>query len=243
MKFGKVLLGVVFSLGHVFAAEVADAESQEAKTINFSVDYKIQEFPNVSGQEVIEIFNGDNIHLEYKVHNNELDDISVIGVGGILIDPTTMEVKVNLTSGAVGPLVLGTNETKSFVQDIPLNLIPATYIFSPQVFIVFEDQIKLVPVRGQLATVSDAPISWFNPQLLVLELILIASLVGAGYFAYQTWGKQYVSSPLPQGKGKKQPVAGAAGASATASASATGSKSYDSSWLPEHHLQKKKKAN
>jgi len=236
MKFGKVLLGAVYSLGYVFAADSVDAESKQPQAINFSIDYKIQEFPNVTGEEVIEIFNGENIHLEYTVLNNELDDISIIGVGGVLFDPVTKEIKANLTSGAVGPLVLGTNETKTFVQDIPLNLIPDTYIFSPQVFIVLEDQIKMVPVRGQMATVSDLPISWFNPQLLFLELILISTLVGAGYFAYQTWGKQYVSSSIPsQGKAKKQPVA--------ASASASGSKSYDSSWLPEHHLQKKKKAN
>ena len=104
----------------------------------------------------------------------------------------------------------------------------------PQLFIAFDNDLKLVQARGQRTEVKDVPISIFDPQLLLLEAILLATFAGLGYVAYNIWGKRYFEGTALVNKPKRgasPPVASA--------------KSVDSDWLPEGHLRQKKtkKAN
>lgn len=234
MRFGKVIASLVLSIASVVGAEAA---AEEKQAIKFVADYIIQEFPDIGKADVAQLNSGKNIHLEYTVGNMEEEDINVIGVGGVLTDPATGAIKVNLTSGAIGPIVVANGESKTFVQDIPLDLVADNYLLNPQVYIVMNDVIKMIPVRGQLATVTDLPISWFNPQFLFLMIVLTVSFVGLGFAAYDIWGKRYLKGTSPI-QPKQRPAS-----TGIPSVYTSGSKTYDESWLPEHHLQKKKRAN
>lgn len=234
MKFTSVIASLLVSVASVVNAA---PEAPVQHPINLVVDYTIQEHPDIGAKDVVQLNSGTNIHLKYSVGNREKEDISIIGVGGVLTDPATGQIKVNLTSGSIGPIKIANGETKTFIQDIPLDLDADNYMLQPQIFIVIDDSIKMVPVRGQLATVTDLPISWFNPQFLFLMFILLVSFTGLGFAAYDIWGKRYLkgASPIPV---KNRPAN-----AGIPSAFASGSKSYDESWIPEYHLQKKKRAN
>ena len=101
-----------------------------------------------------------------------------------------------------------------------------------RVYVAHEEKVKHVAIRGQLATVVEPNVSIFNPQLLFLELVLLATFAGFGYFVYEFWGKQYFKGTAPVAAKVKR-------AASPSSATASG-KAYDESWIPEAHLKQKK---
>ncbi|KAK6457253.1 increased recombination centers protein 22 [Scheffersomyces xylosifermentans] len=232
MKFSSIIAALVAAVGTVSAFEAAEGEKPHS--IAFIVDYSIVEYPEITETDVVELTNGNSITLNYQAVNNEETEVTIIGVSGTFLDPTTGKVLVNLTAGQVGPLTVQPGESESFNQKIPLNVLPANYKIVPQLFVAHEDKVKHVAIRSQLATIVDAPVSIFNPQLLFLELILLASAAGLGYFVYQTWGKQYFQGTAPVASSKLRAV------SPSSEGSATGGKAYDESWIPEGHLKQKK---
>lgn len=228
-------LFTVFSL--IIAAVAAAGAAEEAdigrEAIDFTVDYRIKDHEDVPATELLEVYNGADHYFVYDLVNNDERDVTVIGIGGVLLDPLTGDVKVNLTSGSVGPETLTQGANFTFNQHIPFNVVPANYVLTPQLFLVIDGDIKMVPVRPQLLLIVDEPISFFNPQLIFLELVLLATFAVAGYVAYDLWGRNYLYGPVTKKLTKKQPRA----------ASPTGTTSgaaYDASWLPEGHLPKKK---
>lgn len=233
MKFLNIVATLAASIASVAAYETTGKE-----TIDILVDYNIKETPEVSKSDVASWTNGEQITLEYTLSNNEESDVTVIGVTGQFLNPVTKEVVTNLTQGRIEPVAVAPGKSVKFEQAISVNLIPNNYELVPQVFIVQGDLVKLLPCRGQLASVLDKAISFFDPRLIFLELVLLATFGGLVYLAYQIWGKNYIkgTAPVKVKKSAKSPSPDAASASAGSSTGA----GYDVNWIPEGHLKQKK---
>lgn len=215
------------------AGEFLDTDSQAPFQVQ--LDYTIQNKPS---EGVIELTNGEEIAVNYTMSNFEDVEVSVVGVGGRFIDPTTGEHLANITDSRIGPITLQPGESQAFSQRIAINLLPMNYIMSPSVYVVKGQLLTLIGARNQLAIVSDEKISFFNPQLIFVELVLLATLGAVGYFIYITYGIPYlnVAGKTNNSKPKRSTR------SAAAPAPATGV--VDQSWLPETHLKKvNKKSN
>lgn len=246
MKFSKLLLPLVTLLsvvrpGVAAAADVIEEEVADPnfvptreKPYNFKIDYLIQDLQKEITDQVI-VKNGDVANVEYKFANDEDTEVIIVGVGGQLINPVTGDILANVTATQIGPLTIPAGESNIFIQKIGIDFNPDTYLFIPSIYVAFNDQLIGLGSRNQLLTVEDPTISFFNPALLFLEVILFGSLGGLGYFLYSTFGYKYIQGTAPT----KKSTASAASttSSAKSTAKATGSGSYDESWLPATHLK------
>ncbi|KAK6461141.1 increased recombination centers protein 22 [Scheffersomyces coipomensis] len=238
MKFSTLFASVIAATTALVSAYEVDPTA-EHNTINFFVDYAIKEVPKVRESDVAELNNGQSITIQYTAVNKEEFPVLVIGIGGTFNDPVTNEIVSNLTIGNIGPITIAPGESQNFEQKMSLNLVPNNYLINPQLFVAIDEQVILIPIRGQFATISDLPISFFNPQLLFLELVLIASFGGLLYFLYEAYGKQYINGTGPIALKAAKKAAAAAPSSGAGTSTA-----LDDSWLPDHLKQKKaKKAN
>lgn len=233
MKFSTILTGLLSLTSFVLSAD-AVADDEKPKIVKFNADYIVKEHPEATAQDVVELFNGETVTLTYTVSNYDDVQISIIGVGGTFLDPQTNEVRSNITAGSVGPIVLEPGQSQQFSQAINLNLVSDSYVLAPLIYIYYGEEYMTVKPRLQLTTVSDVPISIFNPQLLFLEIVLLASLGGVAYFIYEAFGKSYIQGTAPVKKTFK--------ANSDVGATISLGKTFDSSWIPEGHIKKTKKA-
>ncbi|RLV90621.1 Increased recombination centers protein 22 [Spathaspora sp. JA1] len=237
MKFSSILSLFAAAVSTVSAFET----TSEPKPIGILVGYSIVGSPDIKAGDVATWVNEDTVVLNYQIQNNEEEDITIIGVTGSYRDPISGEVKTNLTHGRVDSLIIEPGTSGSFEQEIPVNLIPGNYQLVPQIFVAHEGQVKVLSVRSQLLTVDDKPISIFDPRLLLLELILIASLAGLGYLGYDIWGRQYFQGVVPVKAATRK--AGSPSSEGSSRSNTPSGSSYDVNWIPEGHLKKTKKAN
>ncbi|GME72438.1 hypothetical protein B5S31_g4308 [[Candida] boidinii] len=243
MKFSKLLLPLVTLLSVVSADVVADEVIEEEvvdpnfvptreKPYNFKIDYLIKDLQEDITDKVV-VTNGEVASVEYNFGNDEDAEVIIVGVGGQLINPVTGSILANITATQIGPLTIPAGESNIFIQNIGIDLNPDTYLFVPSIYVAFNDQLVGLGSRNQLLTVEDPTISFFNPALLLLEVILFGSLGGLGYFLYTTFGYKYIQGTAPT----KKSSAASTTSSAKSTAKATGSGSYDESWLPASHLK------
>lgn len=232
----------VFTLLAAAAASIATVvgyETAEKQFVDILIEYQIVQTPEVTKNDVAQWTNGDEVTLKYNIVNNEEKEVTVIGVTGQFTNPVTNEIVTNLTQGRVGPLSIPPGQSATFEQNIGIDVIPNNYELIPQVFFAHDELIKVIPCRGQLATVADKSISFFDPRLIFLELVLLASFAGIAYLAYQIWGKKYIQGTAPV-KVKKTTAVTSVPAGAGVSTTATGASGYDVNWIPEGHLKQKK---
>ncbi|CCG25630.1 hypothetical protein CORT_0C02550 [Candida orthopsilosis Co 90-125] len=232
MKFSNIIAILSASIASVAAYQTTGKE-----TVDILVDYHIKETPEVTKNDVASWTNGEEITLQYTINNNEESDVTVIGVTGQFLNPVTRQAVTNLTQGRIGPVAVAPGESAQFEQTINVNLVPNNYELVPQIFIVQGELVKVIPCRGQLASVLDKAISFFDPRLIFLEIVLLASFGGLIYLAYQIWGKNYIkgTAPVKVKKSAKSPspvVSSSAGSSTGAG--------YDVNWIPEGHLKQKR---
>ncbi|KAL6449885.1 IRC22 Increased recombination centers protein 22 [Candida maltosa Xu316] len=230
MKFSTIFTALAATIASVAAYETTG----QKHTVDILIDYHIKETPDLSSTDVANWVNGDSVTLQYVVNNNEDKEIIVVGVTGQFKDPITEKIVTNLTTGKVGPINVAPGESIKFDQKINVDLIPNNYELIPHVFVAHDEVIKVIPCRGQLATIVDAAISFFDPRLIFLELVLLATFGGLLFAGYQIWGKSYIQGTAPVVKAKKgsSPAPSSSGASTGAG--------YDASWIPEAHLKQKK---
>ncbi|EGW32823.1 uncharacterized protein SPAPADRAFT_60166 [Spathaspora passalidarum NRRL Y-27907] len=237
MKFTSVLTLFTAAIASVSGYET----TSEPNAIGILADYHIVQTPNIKSNDVANWINDETVTISYQIQNNEAEEITLIGVTGSYRDPTTGEIASNLTNARIDALVIEPGTSGSFEQDIAVNLIPGNYLLVPQIFLAHENQVKVLTVRGQLLTIDDAPISIFDPRLILLELVLLASLGGLAYLGYDIWGKQYFQGVVPVKAAAATPRKGASPSSEGSSRSGTPSgSSYDVNWIPEGHLKQKK---
>ncbi|TID19006.1 signal sequence receptor alpha chain [Venturia nashicola] len=104
-----------------------------------------------------------------------------------------------------------------------------------------------VAIFNSTVTVVEAPLSFFDPQILFIYLLLAAMFAGTLYFIYNTWIKTLFPQTKRRGKGgerartstqgKKTAVAPADQVSVIG-ADGPAVTGFDSSWIPPNHLQR-----
>jgi hypothetical protein len=188
----------------------------------------------------IKIFNGKPTKtiLTYVSHEDEPVNIHFVG-GSLWSDRVDTQNLRNLT-GSKYETALAPGESKNVeytfateMQPQDVNLIIAT---------ILSKQGKYFTIQALNTTVSivDEATSIFDPQILFLYVVLLAAFLGTGYLIYNTW-----LAPLFPTKNKRRfnvKSAGIKPGQATATGPTegvtTGAKTYDESWIPEHHIRK-----
>lgn len=81
-----------------------------------------------------------------------------------------------------------------------------------------------------------------SPRSIFLYLVLSATFAGTLYFVYKTWIEALfpqAKRSKPSRKSKKAADADVALSASESAADATGSsKTYDESWIPDHHINR-----
>lgn len=246
MRFSSIILALSAISGVFGAAEQVDPAQKSVKfnsekeqedvqpTVNaddlvltdFKLTYILEDFADAEPTELVELLNSKPLAIAYTLANNEEKDITVVGLGGTFRNPLTGEIATNLTATSVGPHVVKPGKSLTFKQKINLNMFAANYVLAPVVYIAYDDSLKMIDARAQLVTIVEEPISFFNPQLLFVEVILVAVIGAVVHFLYPNLFKKYINGTAPV----KVPT------------SAKGTTSgYDPNWIPKSHLTQPKK--
>lgn len=206
-------------------------DKEDLPQLNFDIDYIIEGKPNTG---LIEIYTTEELTLNYTFTNLEEDAVHIVGVGGHFADPTDGHVLANITDAKVGPITLQPGETSTFRQFLGAEVPVGNYLLIPFLYVAKGSGLAKIGAKSVLAVVEDPPVSYFSPQMIILELLLIATLGVGVYFVYLNWGAAYLKNAGYTASATPTPT----------SAKSTGAAQIDGSWLPDH-LKKtnKKKAN
>lgn len=257
LAFSASVLATEESIAESSEAANADVETEREivtdpnfvptpeKPFNFKIEYEISFKEDKTAGSIADFTIGETVELAYTFKNLEPNDVAVVGVGGEMLDPITGENIANITASQIGPVEIVNNQTALFNQRVGINMDAGKYLLVPAVYVIYQDQFMLLGSTNKLVNVVEPTISFFNPQLILAELILGASIAGIGYLLYNAYATTYLSGILPasllpaDGRKKKAAVKLDASTDAT-----TATKSADfESWLPDSHknLTKKQK--
>lgn len=206
-----------------------DFKPTSEKPYDFKVEYYIDGLQSEPSSEIVPVANGDEIQFTYMFFNNETEEVSVVGIGGQLLDPVSGEVVANVTATQLGPITVATGNNATFGQRMDISLTPdKTYLYVPSIYAFYKQKFMQLGARNQLLAVSDPVISFFNPKLILSEITLLLSLAGVLYFIYNAGGKKYVEKIVPASSAPKtaaKPVSSTSGAE----------------WLPDTHRRTTRK--
>lgn len=183
-----------------------------------------------------DIFNGETIELAYNLTSFEPELLTVVGVGGELIDPISGVVAANITAAKIGPIEIANNQPTSFTQKVGIQLAPGSYVLSPAVYVTYDEQFMMLTTSTKLINIKDTKISFFNPKLIFAELILGSTVLFVLYSIFQSYGNHYLAGVLPPSllpNDKK--TSKKASSKATSSAVSESSASDIEQWLPDTH--------
>ncbi|KAH8598163.1 hypothetical protein B0O99DRAFT_506487 [Bisporella sp. PMI_857] len=103
------------------------------------------------------------------------------------------------------------------------------------------DVYQIQAYNGTVSVV-DAALSIFDPQVIFLYLFLLAGFLGTLYFVYKTWVESLFPQTKRSGKSSKRvaavPKEPVSPTGEGAIATGASGKSYDESWIPEHHINR-----
>ncbi|CCH40921.1 putative secreted protein [Wickerhamomyces ciferrii] len=233
-------------LAKVAAADILHPDEREGHYVDpneqtpflFDIDYNIVNKPNAA---VLEFYNGEEIVLNYTFTNHEDSEVTLVGLGGQFTNPANGQTVANITDAKLGPLIVPSGESQVFTQRLGINLPETNYLLVPGIYIVKDNSLALLSARSQLAIVTEASISIFNPQLLFLEFLLLATLSVGAYYVYINYGASYFNTASKTATTPQ--VAGKSGERPKIVTTDSGRKVVDESWLPEHHVKKVNKKN
>lgn len=262
MKFSLTLLSALSTLAAFVHAEEPEVVEREIvtdpsfvpspeKPFNFVIDYSIAFKEDPQSGSIEDLTNGETIELLYNFQSLEPAEVSIVGVGGEMIDPVTGEVMANITASQIGPISVLNNDTSAFTQRVGINMPIGTFLLVPAIYVVYQEQFMVLGSKNKLITVVEPTISFFNPQLIVSELILLASTAAVVYYLYNTFAARYLAgvlpdSMLPSNTKKRSKKESSSSPSGSIPSSANASSTSLDSWLPESHKtvsRKQKKKN
>ncbi|KAI9719884.1 MAG: hypothetical protein M1828_006014 [Chrysothrix sp. TS-e1954] len=187
--------------------------------------------------------------------NDEPESVGVQLIGGSLWTPEFGDQQssqnIRNLSTTMYKAEIPAGESQSFNYNLKTELHPADLVLklvaivsdhagAPYTLSAFDGPVSIV----------EAPISIFDPQIIFLYLILAAAFAGTSYFIYNTWLTTFFpQSKKRGGKGgeraktslrgtKKVDPADQVSVPADGPAVTSGSKAYDESWIPSHHIQR-----
>lgn len=195
MRFSRLFLLSVFSSSLVCAQD----EKKYLNIAQFNITY------NIKGNSEINSFpefeSGEDIVLNYNFTNYENNNVSVVGLGGNIVDMRNLEVIANITRGDINPIHISINSTGTFQQKLTLNLEEGQYYIVPNIFVVKNETLMNVEATPHTLRIIPSFMSIFNPKFLFIQAILLG-IVGliSYYFVYVKQGskpkKTYVNKPI-----------------------------------------------
>ncbi|QIW94940.1 hypothetical protein AMS68_000458 [Peltaster fructicola] len=233
--------------------QLDDPSKMQSAAINVAISAS---FP---GSEVfgIKVVNGRPTEALLDVVNNEPEAISLLVVGGSLTTPLGKAgspdppVIVHNLTGSRFNTQVPAGEKQSFTYTFQTDLQPQDLQLNLGVMLQnSKNTIFQQSVYNGTVTVVDAPISFFEPQVIFLYLTLAAAFGGICFFIYQTWITRLFPQKRRGGKGGERakrstggtkpvdPAAQTAVIGADGPAVTSGSKAYDESWIPAEHLKR-----
>ncbi|KAJ6438661.1 PGA2-like protein [Purpureocillium lavendulum] len=232
------------------AASDADAGKTYSTPAELAADIKTT-FPDAADILGVRLINGRPTRALVEVTNNEDGPISVAFMTGVLAStkdlpadaPPYQAIVRNLTAVQYN-LPVAAGETKSIPYSFALDMQPQDVRLSLVAVITnAKGNLFQIAAHDGTAAIVEAPTSFFDPQIIFLYLVLSAAFAGTLYFVYKTWIEALfpqAKRTKPARKSKKVADADAAALSGPETpASATGvSKSYDESWIPDHHINR-----
>ncbi|KAF6831856.1 signal sequence receptor alpha chain [Colletotrichum plurivorum] len=196
----------------------------------------------------VKLVNGRPTKAVVEFTNNEDAPIQVAMVGGLLSStkelpedahPSDAIIR-NLTSARYD-LTVEAGDKKAVPYSFALDMQPQDVLLQLVAVVTnSKGDVFQVQAYNSTAAIVEPPTSIFDPQIIFLYLFLTGAFAGTLYFVYKTW----IEALFPQAKKAKAtkkvrqvsvtvPVA----ETDAAVASSTG-KSYDESWIPEHHINR-----
>ncbi|PHH64934.1 hypothetical protein CDD81_3791 [Ophiocordyceps australis] len=194
----------------------------------------------------VNLINGRPTRAILTVTNKDTAAPITLGfVGGTLASPQAEGAIVrNLTTTQYG-LVVGAGETRTATYSFVLDMQPQEVRVRLVAAVSDEGGIYEVEAHSGLATIVEAPTDYTDPQILFLYFLLCALSTGIVYFAYKTWIETLfpLRRPVPARRSRRSLDADAASSPSrgpvdAADATSSGAKTYDESWIPQHHIQR-----
>ncbi|RFU80898.1 translocon-associated, alpha subunit [Trichoderma arundinaceum] len=226
-------------------ADFADAEAPDfgAPPATLNADIRTS-FPD-SDILGVKLVNGRPTTALIEVTNKEEGPIQVIFANGALWTtkdlpedaPAYQGIVRNLTTVQYS-LEIESGETKSIPYSFALDMNPQDVrLRLLAVFTNNKGDIFQVPAYDGETSIVEAPTSFLDPQIIFLYIVLTATFGGTLYFVYKTW----IEALFPQAKrtrAPKKPVQKAADPADALSGSESAGKTYDESWIPDHHINR-----
>ncbi|KAG5977516.1 hypothetical protein E4U55_006735, partial [Claviceps digitariae] len=201
----------------------------------------------------VRLVNGHPTTALVQISNNEPEPIRLVYLAGFVADPKQLpedapayeSILRNLTATQYNHEIEA-GETKIVTYSFALDMQPQDVKLQLGAIVSSDNgEMHQVVAHDGLASIVEAPTSFLDPQIIFLYLVLSAVFAGTLYFVYKTW----IEALFPQAKrtksfagGKKSkkmsPDADAALSGSESAGAATGSKTYDESWIPEHHIHR-----
>ncbi|PPQ83438.1 hypothetical protein CVT25_007029 [Psilocybe cyanescens] len=224
MRFGS-LFGAALSLA-AFASAVATSEQENG---NGPELVATAAFPETNAFN--HVVNGEKNTLTITVENKSKQNVTLLNIGGALLNPDSNAVLKNLTT---------VKYTVPLIDNVKIQ-IPYTFYSQSKpgdhrlnVWVEHNSDAGKYKVEAfdTIVTVVEPELSIFDLKLLSTYVIVAGILGGLLYLAYTTF--------VPQ---PKKPRAKKAAVSApVGTVTATGAGGYQEEWIPEHHLRKGKGA-
>ncbi|KAG5949436.1 hypothetical protein E4U53_005886 [Claviceps sorghi] len=197
----------------------------------------------------IRLVNGRPTRALVNITNNEDSSIRVAFVAGSVADPKELpedapayrSILYNLTAVRYNHDV-APGETASLEYAFALDMQPQDVKLKLAAVVSGGGTVfHQVLAHEGMATIVEAPTSFLDPQIIFLYLFLSAVFAATLYFVYKTWIEALfpqVKRTKPAGKKKNMAPDADALSGSESAATATGSKTYDESWIPEHHIHR-----
>lgn len=197
----------------------------------------------------VHLVNGRPTKALVEVKNREGAPIKVAYLAGALVGtqplpadaPAYQAIVRNLTAVQYN-LEIAAGEAKALPFSFMLDMQPQDVRL--QLVAVVADpkgNIVQLPAHNGTASIVEAPTSFFDPQIIFLYLVLSTAFASTLYFVYKTWIEALfpqAKRTKPAKKGRKAADGDAALSTADSSAVSPGAgKTYDESWIPDHHIK------
>ncbi|KAK9460406.1 uncharacterized protein V1516DRAFT_625781 [Lipomyces oligophaga] len=233
MKFyPKIWLVLAITAVANFGLAAAQESDYEATAPKFELQTYFEEVVDVIGGSQPLVSNGKINNVQVLLTNLEDKPAFIQVIGGALFDVGQSAPIENISAIRVGPLEVKANSEIPISYDFELDREPKDYTLQIALLVEYEGQLVQAVAFNSTVTLKDLPLSFFDPQLLIVYVLLIAFFGFGGYYAYFSFiqPKYFpVKKTVKKTKAKATPI--------VATSTGTDGKAYDESWIPEHHLR------